>query len=84
MNTLPVRIVNSPKEAPNYRGGDFKAATLKEAVIVLNGTEGGKSTVDFVFEVKDASGNTTDVAVAMTTGAIVTMLASAIKGAEER
>lgn len=84
MNALHVRIVDSPSKAPNYKGGDFKGAVLQEAVIVKNGTTSGKPTVDLVFEVTDADGKTEIVAVAMTTGAIIQMLAATIKGTEER
>lgn len=84
MNTLSVRIVDSPKDAPNYKGGDFKGATFREAVIVCQGTQAGKATVDLVFEVKDADGNVTDIAIAMITGEIVKALAGAVQGAEDR
>lgn len=84
MNTLSIRIADTSKDAPNYRGGDFKPARLKEAFIVAKGTEGGKPTVDLVFEVTDADGNIVDIAVAMTTGAIIKALASAIEGTEGR
>lgn len=82
MNVLPIRIVESPAEAPNYRNSDFMGARLTEAVIVKKGTEAGKPTVDLVFEVIKPDGTVTDIAVAMTTGTIVEMLASAIKGAQ--
>lgn len=84
MNVLHARICDSPKEAPNYNGGDFAGANLKEAVIVLKGTEAGKPTVDLVFEIVDAKGAPVAVAVAMTTGEIIKMLAGAIIGAETR
>lgn len=52
MQTLNIKIFNSPAEAPNYNtnGEGVKAATVKEAVIVRNGTQGGNPTVDLVFE----------------------------------
>ena len=84
MNTLSIRIADTSKDAPNYRGGDFKPARLKEAFIVAKGTESGKPTVDLVFEITDPAGNVTDIAVAMTTGAIIKALASAIEGTEAR
>lgn len=82
MNALDIRIADTPAQAPNYRGGDFKGATLREAVIVKNGTVAGRPTVDLIFEIKDADGNVVDLAVAMTTGAIIEGLAAAIKGAQ--
>lgn len=82
MSTLPIRIVESPEAAPNYKGGDFKGAKLAEAVIVKNGTVSGKPTVDLVFEVTDKDGNVVELAVAMTTGAIIKALAGAIQGVE--
>lgn len=84
MNTLSIRIAETSKDAPNYRGGDFKPARLKEAFIVPKGTEGNKPTVDLVFEVTDAAGNVVEIAVAMTTGEIIKGLASAIQGVEDR
>lgn len=52
MQTLSVRIFNSPEEAPNYNtnGEGIKAAFVKEAVIVKNGTVGKNATVDLVFQ----------------------------------
>lgn len=84
MNVLSIRIVDSPEQAPNYKGGDFTPANLTEAVIVCKGTVSGKPTVDLVFEIKDKDGNVTGLAVAMVTGLILANLAGAIKGATER
>lgn len=52
MQALSIKIFNSPEEAPNYNtnGEGVKAAHVKEAVIVRNGTVGGNATVDLVFE----------------------------------
>lgn len=84
MNVLSIRIVDTPKDAPNYKGGDFVGANLTEAVIVRKGTVANKPTVDLVFELKNATGKVTGLAVAMVTGAILENLAGAIKGASER
>lgn len=80
-NSLNIKIVNSPAEAPHYRRDhvDIRAASITEALIVCNGTESGKSTVDFRF--KDEQGAEY---VAMLTGALVQQLAAAIRGAEAR
>lgn len=80
-NHLDIKIANSPAEAPNYRRDtvDVRGATIEQVVIVLKGTQSGKSTVDFVF--KDQQGATY---VAMLTGALVKNLAAAIEGAEKR
>lgn len=85
MQTLPIRIHQSPKEAPNYNGGDFKPAKLTRAEIVKNGTVSGNTTVDLLFEITDPeTGESTDLAIAMTTGAIIQMLAGAIRGADNQ
>lgn len=84
MNVLSIRIVDGPEKAPNYKGGDFTPADLKEAVIVCNGTTAGNPTVDLVFEVKDKDGKVTGLAVAMVTGALMQQLAGAITGASKR
>ncbi len=84
-NILPIKIFDSPREAPHYKGSDFKGAEITEAHIVLNGTEGGRATVDFLIEVIDPqTGKTTEVCVAMKTGTLIIGLADAIKGAEAR
>lgn len=84
MNTLNIRIVDGPEKAPNYKGGDFMGARLKEAVIVLDGTTAGKPTVDLVFEIVNERGEVTGLAAGLTTGEIIKGLASAITGAEQR
>lgn len=81
MNVLPIKIVDSVEEAPNWARDfiDVRAAEIEQTIIVRNGTESGGSTVDIVF--KDVEGNQF---VAMTTGTIIQMLAAAIQGAENR
>lgn len=81
MQMLAIEIVDSPEQAPHYRRDtpDVRSATITKAIIVRNGTVGGKSTVDFQF--KDEQGAEF---VAMLTGALVQNLAAAIVGAESR
>jgi hypothetical protein len=80
LNTLPVKIYDNPSVAPNYRRDmlDVRGANLVEAAIVLKGTVEGRSTVDLVFETQ-----TGERFVALTTGAIVRMLATAIERTEK-
>lgn len=76
-NTLPIKLVNSPEEAPQYRTDpqytEFNPASLLEAVVVRKGTVEGGDTVDLQFT--DSAGNKF---VAMTTGNIIKSLASLV------
>ena len=85
MHQLQISIKESSAQAPNYnfKGTEFKAALLTQAVIVKKGTENGKTTVDLVLEIKDSKGKTESLCVAMITGAIIKGLAAAIRGAEK-
>lgn len=75
-NNLKIEIFDSVEEAPNYEK-PIVAVSLDIARIVKNGTVEGNPTVDLVL---------TDEAgvqyVAMVTGGIIKMLASAIEGSE--
>ena len=54
-NHIAIKIFNDPSEAPNYNtdGQGFKPANLDAALIVKNGTEGNKPTVDLQFTAPD-------------------------------
>ena len=81
MNLLAIQIVDSPADAPNYARDsiDVRAATITKAVIVKNGTERGKPTVDFQIETMDGT-----KFVAMLTGDLVISLAQAVVGASKQ
>jgi len=81
MNQLSIEVVDSPEQAPNYNRDhiDIRGVIVTKAIIVLNGTENGRSTVDFQFQ--DQLGGKF---VAMLTGNLVKSLAQAITGAESR
>lgn len=60
MQELDIQICNNADEAPHYkdglRGGEgFKGAKLMKAVVVRQGTQGGRAIVDLQFE--DEQGN---------------------------
>lgn len=78
-NDLKIVLADSPSEAPNYEKPDYKAANLKTAVIVGNGTVNGNPTVDFVFE--DENGQKY---IAMLTGGLIENLTGAIIGMRQR
>lgn len=50
-NDINIRIFPSPAEAPDYNtnGEGFRHAEITTAIVVRNGTEGGKATVDLQF-----------------------------------
>jgi len=81
MNVLEIKIFDSPDEAPHYKRDmpDIRGAELHFAFIVRKGTKAGLSTVDL--HLTDAEGQKF---VAMVTGKLIKMLASAIAGAEAR
>ncbi len=81
MQHVDIKIVDTPDDAPNYRRDQphVKAAKLKSAVIVCNGTTTGRPSVDLVFT--DDEGNTF---VAMTTAGLVDGIAAAARGAVQR
>jgi hypothetical protein len=74
-NTLPIEIKDSIEEAPDYKtnGEGFEAAEIIKAIVVRRGTVEGNDTVDIQFQ--DLKGNKF---IAMTTGALIKMLAAAI------
>lgn len=76
MNELTITICPGPNDAPDYNGTDFGRANLERAIIVKNGTASGKPTVDLQFVTPEGKRF-----VAMTTGAILDGLASAVRGA---
>jgi len=47
-NTIQIKIFNTIAEAPHY-GGKVHPISIDHAVIVRNGTQQGRSTVDLVF-----------------------------------
>lgn len=53
MQSLSIKIFNSPEEAPKYFRPEHKFIKIKEAVIVRNGTVGGNATVDLIVEDED-------------------------------
>lgn len=74
-NSLNIKIVKSPDEAPNYKELEEKHSplSLDEVVVVRKGTVKKKSTVDIVLI--DENGNKF---ITMTTGKIITALAKII------
>lgn len=80
-NHLKILVVDSPNEAPHYVRDhpDVRSATIDTAIVVRNGTESGKCTVDF--QITDADGKKL---VAMLTGNLVRNLVAIIDGAEQR
>jgi len=56
-NDIAIKICNSIEEAPDYKtnGQGYKPATIKGAIIVRNGTEGGNDTVDLQFVDEDGN-----------------------------
>lgn len=80
-NSLQINVADNPKSAPNYRNdGGWKAVDIDTAVVVLNGTESGKATVDFQISSPDSG----ERYVAMLTGELVKQLAATIEGAERQ
>lgn len=49
MDSIKIKIYDKPVDAPNYSQPEYKAATLKSVVVVVNGTVEGNPTVDLVF-----------------------------------
>jgi hypothetical protein len=78
--TLDLSVFNKIGEAPTFRPPEFRGASIKQVNIVRKGTVEGKATVDIVFE-DDETGQKS---VVLITGALITMVASAIAGAEAR
>ena len=78
-NYLKIEVAESPDAAPNYARDtpDVRAATIVKVVIVKNGTERGKPTVDFQLE--DRQGGKF---VAMLTGELVKALGTAVAAVE--
>ena len=69
-NALSLEVCASPECAPDYKQqGGWKAATLKKAVVVRNGTLAGNATIDLQFT--DDQGNRY---VAMITAALLRQL----------
>lgn len=79
-NALSIKIAEDPKEAPNYNEiGGYKSIKIDTALIVKNGTQAGKPTVDLQLE--DENGNKF---VALLTGQLIISLADAVKVVGER
>jgi len=73
-NVADIKIVKSIAEAPNYhKDKSHAAASVEKFVVVRNGTQEGRSTVDICFV--DAQGNKF---VAMMTGRLIRSVATAI------
>ena len=53
-NDLPIVLCKDAEDAVergyNYRRPEYLPARINQAVVVLNGTESGRATVDFVME----------------------------------
>lgn len=53
-NDLPITICRDAEDAVergyNYRRPEYLPARISQAVVVLNGTESGRATVDFIME----------------------------------
>ena len=76
MDSVNVKIFETPEEAPNYNElGGYIGAVLEEAVVVRNGTKRGNPTVDLVF--KDSNGLQY---VALVKGSYLTFLSEILKG----
>lgn len=78
-NVLDIRLADTPQDAPKYHAKEYKAANLKQVVVVGKGTRDGNPTVDFVFE--DEKGQKY---IAMLTGALVENMTAAVKGMRTR
>jgi len=52
--SINIQIAESIEKAPNY-GNDYTAIRMDRAIIVKNGTEGGRSSIDL--QCTDAKGN---------------------------
>lgn len=73
---VSTRVANSPAEAPVY-GDDTKMLRMTAVVVVSNGTQAGRPTVDIQME--DANGNKYLI---MTTGALMTAINQVIVGSQ--
>ncbi len=75
MNVMPIEIVESPEDAPNYARDnvDIRGLTITKVVVVKRGMESGKASIDFQLVAKDGS-----EFVAMTTGTLLIALAQVI------
>lgn len=74
MTDIAIKICNSIEEAPNYKAlGGYKGASIDQCVIVRNGMESGRSTVDLVF--RDENGTQY---VAMVSGRILRSISAAV------
>ena len=79
LNTLDIKMFDTPKQAPIYREPEYEAAILNSAVVVGNGTEKGNATVDLIFVDKKGQKH-----IAMITGGLMRMLNDTIVGMEQR
>lgn len=75
-NILQMQVVSGPDQAPTYQSPQYRAVEIELALIIKNGTQSGKPTVDLVLA--DESGNRY---VVLITGALIQNLAAAIVGA---
>lgn len=73
-NNLAIQICNTIEEAPSYTEKDgWGNAKITKAVVVRNGMENGKDTVDIQFTTADGKKH-----IAMITGSLIQMLAQTI------
>lgn len=77
-NSVNVKIVDTPAEAPTY-GEETKLIRITDVLIVGKGTESGKPTVDI--KMTDPVGNEYLV---MATGAIIEAIGAAVTGKRTR
>lgn len=75
---ITITVVDGPSQAPIY-GAETPLLLMKSAIIVGNGTQAGKPSVDI--KLVDDRGNEY---VVMATGGIIEMLAGAIRGKREK
>lgn len=59
MTSMKVAVVEDAAEAIeqgfNYTDGDYKAVEIVQAIVVRNGTEAGRPSVDFILQDEDGN-----------------------------
>lgn len=79
-NTLNIKCVDSPDEAPNYNDDlTIRGINIDHVLVVGKGMQSGLATVDFVLETQDG-----DKFMFMITGTLLKNLVSVIEGVEAR
>ncbi len=81
MNSLSVKVCQTADEAPNWRR-DFpgvKGANVVDCVVVVNGTVGGKPTVDLHLRAEDGT-----EMVALVTASLLEQVVAVARGAAKR